>query len=208
MDFTALQSSLSCNAPQTSFSCNDLVHRMVQSSPSPSHCHTPTHCRPAPRGHPSTLPPVQLDPSAPAPSPSPTPAPIPTPTPTPASGSGDSYHALNVEAAGQTVGWKGASRAYRKIGEAQAGLEVDPVFLAAMTKPLFRAVCDRAYGGHAAIGVYRAMVMTKPEVGLCRCGHVMGGRRSPDVAEPLQHYPLCAGLSGRWRTATLAPRRR
>jgi hypothetical protein len=57
---------------------------------------------------------------------------------------------------GQTTGFKGPSRAYRKIGEAQAGLEVDPVFRSFMTKPLFRAVCDRVYGAHAGIGECRA----------------------------------------------------
>lgn len=72
------------------------------------------------------------------------------------------YDAANVAVAGQTVGFKGASRAYRKIGEAEAGLECDEVFLAAMRRPLFRRVCDRVYGAHAAISVYRAMVMSKP----------------------------------------------
>ena len=74
----------------------------------------------------------------------------------------DAYAAANVAVAGQTVGFKGASRAYRKIGEAEAGLECDEVFLRAMRRPLFRRVCDRVYGAHAAIAVYRAMVMSKP----------------------------------------------
>lgn len=64
--------------------------------------------------------------------------------------------------AGQTAGFKGASKAYRKIGEAQAGLEVDPLFLAFMRQPALRAACARIYGAHAAISVYRAMVMAKP----------------------------------------------
>ncbi len=75
---------------------------------------------------------------------------------------GAAYKAANVEVAGQTPGFKGASKAYRKIGEAEAGLECDPVFAAIMRKPVFRAVCDRVYGQHAAIAVYRAMVMSKP----------------------------------------------
>jgi hypothetical protein len=72
------------------------------------------------------------------------------------------YAATNTEVSGQTAGFKGASLAYRKVGEAEAGLECDPVFLSFMQKPLFRAICDRVYGGHAAIAVYRAMVMSKP----------------------------------------------
>ena len=74
------------------------------------------------------------------------------------------YAAAGAER-GQTPGFKGASLAYRKIGEAQAGLECDPVFLAFMTRPFFRALCDRVYGSHAAISVYRAMVMSKPAGG-------------------------------------------
>ena len=50
----------------------------------------------------------------------------------------------------------------RRVGEAQAGLEVDPLFLAFMRKPLMRHVCARVYGAHAPIAVYRAMVMAKP----------------------------------------------
>jgi len=74
----------------------------------------------------------------------------------------DAYAAANVAVAGQTRGFKGASRAYRKIGEAECGLECDDLFLAAMRRPLFRRVCDRVYGAHAGVGVYRAMVMSKP----------------------------------------------
>jgi hypothetical protein len=71
------------------------------------------------------------------------------------------YSALGTEH--QTLGFKGPSLAYRKIGEAQAGLEVDPVYLSYMRKPLFRHICGRVYGAHAAIACYRAMVMSKPE---------------------------------------------
>jgi phytanoyl-CoA hydroxylase len=74
----------------------------------------------------------------------------------------DAYSKANVEVNGQTVGFKGPTLAYRKIGEAEAGLECDPLFLSLMQKPLFRAICDRVYGAHAAIAVYRAMVMSKP----------------------------------------------
>ena len=97
---------------------------------------------------------MQLDPATPAAAPG-------------AGGAGavaekDAYAAANVEVAGQTRGFKGASRAYRKVGEAECGLECDDRFLAAMRRPLLRRVCDRVYGAHAAISVYRAMVMSKP----------------------------------------------
>ena len=72
------------------------------------------------------------------------------------------YASANVEVAGQTRGFKGASRAYRKIGEAECGLEVDPVFMATMQRPLFRRACDRVYGAHVGVAVYRSMVMSKP----------------------------------------------
>ena len=76
--------------------------------------------------------------------------------------SDDSYALANVEVAGQTLGFKGASMAYRKIGEAECGLECDDLFMGCMQKPLFRTICDRIYGKHAAISVYRSMVMSKP----------------------------------------------
>lgn len=87
-----------------------------------------------------------------------------TTTTTPSSSADEysAYKAINVEVSGQSVGFKGASLAYRKIGEAEAGLECDPVFLSCIQKPLFRSVCDRVYGNHASIAVYRAMVMSKP----------------------------------------------
>lgn len=70
------------------------------------------------------------------------------------------YRAQNAEAAGQSgsIGFKGSSLAYRKIGEAHAGLEVDDLFAAFQAKPLFKDACDRAYGRHAAVSVYRSMV--------------------------------------------------
>ena len=83
------------------------------------------------------------------------------------SGTADEYAAYAAAGAerGQTPGFKGPSLAYRKIGEAQAGLECDPVFLEFMRRPFFRSLCDRVYGAHAAISVYRAMVMSKPAGG-------------------------------------------
>jgi len=80
-----------------------------------------------------------------------------------AGGAAADYAASGAATAGQTVGFKGASRAYRKIGEAHAGLECDDLFLALMRRPLFRHVCARVYGAHAGIAIYRAMVMAKPE---------------------------------------------
>lgn len=62
----------------------------------------------------------------------------------------------------QTASFKGASRAYRKIGEAGYGLECDDVFRDAMTLPLFRDICARVYGAHTDISIYRAMVFNKP----------------------------------------------
>ncbi len=62
----------------------------------------------------------------------------------------------------QTVGFKSATVKYRKLGDAGAGLECDPVFLEAMRLPLFRDACARVYGGHADIAVYRAMLFNKP----------------------------------------------
>jgi phytanoyl-CoA hydroxylase len=72
------------------------------------------------------------------------------------------YRAANVEVKGQTVGFKGPTLGYRKIGEAEAGLECDDKFLGVMQLPLMRQICDRTYGAHAPVAVYRAMVMSKP----------------------------------------------
>ncbi len=58
----------------------------------------------------------------------------------------------------QTLGHKGATRAYRKI----TGLEFDPLYLAYMQKPLFHHVCQRAYGKDVPITIYWAMFMNKP----------------------------------------------
>ena len=61
----------------------------------------------------------------------------------------------------QTTGFKGATVKYRKIGEAGAGLECDPVYREAMGLPIFREACARMYGAHCDIAVYRAMVFSK-----------------------------------------------
>ncbi|KAL6042463.1 Phytanoyl-CoA dioxygenase [Balamuthia mandrillaris] len=62
----------------------------------------------------------------------------------------------------QTVGWKGATRDYRKIGDAGQGLEKDDLFFKFMGIPLFKHLCAGVYGPHADIACYRAMLMNKP----------------------------------------------
>ena len=58
----------------------------------------------------------------------------------------------------QTVGHKGATLSYRKI----QSLELDPLFLSYMQKPVFREACAKVYGEEAPIACYRAMFMNKP----------------------------------------------
>lgn len=58
----------------------------------------------------------------------------------------------------QTKGFKGATLSYRKIQD----LELDPLFLAFMQKPLFRDICARVYGDGTPVACYRAMFMNKP----------------------------------------------
>ncbi len=48
--------------------------------------------------------------------------------------------------------------AYRKV----QGLEQDPLFMALIQHPLFRDICGHEYGAHAAISIFRAMIMNKP----------------------------------------------
>ncbi|WP_432726849.1 phytanoyl-CoA dioxygenase family protein [Variovorax sp. W6] len=47
---------------------------------------------------------------------------------------------------------------YRKI----QGLESDDVFARLIDRPLFREICAQMYGSHAAVSIFRAMVMNKP----------------------------------------------
>jgi hypothetical protein len=58
----------------------------------------------------------------------------------------------------QSLGFKGATLAYRKIQE----LEHDPVFRAYMEHALFEEICDRVYGSEISIASFRAMFMNKP----------------------------------------------
>jgi hypothetical protein len=48
--------------------------------------------------------------------------------------------------------------AYRKV----QGLEADPMVLDLIRRPVFRDICDRHYGRHASISIFRAMLMNKP----------------------------------------------
>jgi hypothetical protein len=59
---------------------------------------------------------------------------------------------------GQTKGHKGATLNYRKIQD----LELDPLFLAYMQRPLFREICARVYGEGTPVASFRAMFMNKP----------------------------------------------
>ncbi|WP_135555879.1 phytanoyl-CoA dioxygenase family protein [Paenibacillus cymbidii] len=58
----------------------------------------------------------------------------------------------------QTTGSKGHTLNYRKI----QNLELDPLFLAYMTRPLFRSICAGVYGEQTPIACFRAMFMNKP----------------------------------------------
>ena len=58
----------------------------------------------------------------------------------------------------QTAGHKGETLSYRKI----QSLELDPLFLSYMQKPVFREACAKVYGEEAPIACYRAMFMNKP----------------------------------------------
>merc|ERR1719461_2507878 len=54
------------------------------------------------------------------------------------------------------------STAYRKIGEAGCGLELDPLFKSFMSKEIFERVARRIHGRHVPISVYRAILFSKP----------------------------------------------
>jgi len=56
----------------------------------------------------------------------------------------------------QSVGFKGATLAYRKIQQ----LERDPVFLRFMQRPLYRDICQRFIGSD--VSIFRSMFMNKP----------------------------------------------
>lgn len=56
------------------------------------------------------------------------------------------------------AGFEKGTFLYRKI----QGLETDDLFVRLIQKPVCREVCARIYGPHAAISIFRAMVMNKP----------------------------------------------
>jgi phytanoyl-CoA hydroxylase len=58
----------------------------------------------------------------------------------------------------QSKGFKGATLNYRKIQD----LEMDPLFLEYVQRPIFRAICARVYGDETPIACFRAMFMNKP----------------------------------------------
>jgi polysaccharide pyruvyl transferase WcaK-like protein len=62
------------------------------------------------------------------------------------------------ELPGAVRGFERGTVLYRKI----QGLETDDLFSRLVRNPLFLEVCAHQYGGHAAISIFRAMVMNKP----------------------------------------------
>jgi phytanoyl-CoA hydroxylase len=70
----------------------------------------------------------------------------------------DSLTGQVADAGPQTKGHKGATLNYRKIQD----LELDPLFLACMQKPLFQAICAEVHGAETPVACFRAMFMNKP----------------------------------------------
>ena len=70
----------------------------------------------------------------------------------------DSETGKYEDAGVQSLGWKGATRAYRKI----QNLEHDRLFSAYVARPLFREIAARAYGKVVPVACFRAMFMNKP----------------------------------------------
>ena len=58
----------------------------------------------------------------------------------------------------QSKGHKGPTLLYRKI----QNLELDPVFLEYLQKPIFQEVCAKIYGDDTPVACFRAMFMNKP----------------------------------------------
>ncbi len=82
----------------------------------------------------------------------------------------------------QTKGFKGPTLEYRKV----QGLEVDPLFLEYIQRPLNREICDHHYGAHADISCYRAMFMNKP----ARKGTVLPWHQDGGTGWGLDRDPL------------------
>ncbi len=70
----------------------------------------------------------------------------------------DSKDGAYGNAGEQSLGWKGATLDYRKI----QNLELDPLFLDFLQKPVFQEICARVYGMDTPISAFRAMFMNKP----------------------------------------------
>lgn len=70
----------------------------------------------------------------------------------------DSIPGVSDSPGPQTNGHKLPTLAYRKIQD----LEYDPLHLEFMQRPLFRHICERAYGLGTPVASYRAMFMNKP----------------------------------------------
>jgi phytanoyl-CoA hydroxylase len=62
------------------------------------------------------------------------------------------------DAGEQSKGHKGSTLGYRKIQD----LELDPLFLEYMERPIFKEICDRIYGPTTPLAAFRAMFMNKP----------------------------------------------
>jgi phytanoyl-CoA hydroxylase len=70
----------------------------------------------------------------------------------------DSATGKYEDAGVQSLGFKGATRAYRKI----QNLEFDDRFLEFVERPIFKDICAHVYGPETPIACFRAMFMNKP----------------------------------------------
>ncbi|MXZ26211.1 MAG: phytanoyl-CoA dioxygenase family protein [Caldilineaceae bacterium SB0665_bin_21] len=70
----------------------------------------------------------------------------------------DSVPGVSDQPGPQSKGHKLATLSYRKIQD----LEFDVLFLRYMQRPLFKHICERAYGLGTPVSSYRAMFMNKP----------------------------------------------
>lgn len=70
----------------------------------------------------------------------------------------DSVTGNYADAGEQTLGFKGATLAYRKI----QNLEIDDLFSEYVGRETFRDICERVYGLETPISCFRAMFMNKP----------------------------------------------
>ena len=90
----------------------------------------------------------------------------------------------------QTFGHKGSTLAYRKI----QNLDLDPVFLSYVRRPVFEHICRRVYGA-AAVASFRTMFFNKPANQVCvvcvRCRScVLIGSREPGHTAAVAPRPV------------------